>query len=152
MENKMKTWIFDIDGTLANIEHRRKYVSIKPKNWAAFNAGMMYDTINPQVVDLLHLIQTDPSNYVVISSGRGEESRRVTEDWLAKYNISFQKLYMRSTKDNRRDDIVKEEMLAKMISDGFKPYAVIDDRPQVVRMWRKNGLFVFDVNQSGEEF
>ena len=28
--------IFDIDGTIADIEHRRVYVRSKPKNWRAF--------------------------------------------------------------------------------------------------------------------
>jgi hydroxymethylpyrimidine pyrophosphatase-like HAD family hydrolase len=36
----MKTIVCDIDGTVANIEHRRQYVATKPKNWKAFNAGM----------------------------------------------------------------------------------------------------------------
>ena len=29
---------------------------------------------------------------------------------------------------------------------------IFDDRPKVVRMWRENGFFVFDVHQTGEEF
>ena len=40
-----KIIVFDIDGTLANIQHRRQYVASRPKNWAAFNAGMKFDTV-----------------------------------------------------------------------------------------------------------
>jgi len=29
---------------------------------------------------------------------------------------------------------------------------VFDDRKRVVDMWRRNGIWVFDCNQSGQEF
>lgn len=34
---------FDIDGTLANIEHRLDCVRTKPKNWKAFDAAIFVD-------------------------------------------------------------------------------------------------------------
>ena len=40
-----KVIVFDIDGTVANITHRRHWVATKPKNWGAFNAGMAQDTV-----------------------------------------------------------------------------------------------------------
>ena len=36
-----KVIVFDIDGTLANIEHRRAFVATKPKNWKAFTAALI---------------------------------------------------------------------------------------------------------------
>jgi hydroxymethylpyrimidine pyrophosphatase-like HAD family hydrolase len=36
---------FDIDGTLANIEHRLDYVRSKPKNWKAFDSGIPNDVV-----------------------------------------------------------------------------------------------------------
>jgi predicted kinase len=47
---------------------------------------------------------------------------------------------MRPEKDTRVDHIVKEEMLDKIIADGYDPFLVIDDRPSVVAMWRRRGL------------
>lgn len=41
--------VFDIDGTLANIEHRLDYVRSKPKNWKAFDAGIPNDKVNEPV-------------------------------------------------------------------------------------------------------
>jgi len=40
----MTTVIFDVDGTLANCEHRMHWIRHRPKNWAAFNRAMPYDT------------------------------------------------------------------------------------------------------------
>ena len=47
-----KVIVFDIDGTLANIEHRRSFVATKPKNWKAFNAGIVNDTPHEDLVEL----------------------------------------------------------------------------------------------------
>jgi hypothetical protein len=53
-------------------------------------------------------------------------------------------LYMRQDGDFRRDDIVKQEILDKYI-DKDRVLFVLDDRDQVVDMWRRNGLTCFQV-------
>jgi hypothetical protein len=60
---------------------------------------------------------------------------------------------MRSKEDFRSDDIVKRELLDDVVADyGKKPDMVFEDRPRVVKMWRDNGIFVFDVKQKDEDF
>jgi 3-dehydroquinate dehydratase-2 len=49
--------VFDIDGTLANIEHRLDYVRSKPKNWKAFDAGIPNDKVNPHVAEVFHSLR-----------------------------------------------------------------------------------------------
>jgi hypothetical protein len=150
--------VFDIDGTLANIEHRLDYVRSKPKNWKAFDAGIPNDKVNEPVAAIFRtfLTRVGLGNAVdiVLASGRNERSRQATEDWLYENGlIGYQKLYMRKADDFRGDDIVKQEILADIVRDfGRKPDMVFDDRPRVVRMWRRNGIFVFDVYQGEEDF
>ena len=146
--------VFDIDGTLANIEHRLDYVRSKPKNWKAFDAGIPNDRVNKQVAEMFRLISRDPQHTVVLASGRNERSRQATEDWLEVNGLgNYDKLYMRKTDDYRADDIVKQEILEQIINDfGQKPDMVFDDRPRVVEMWRDNGIFVFNVYQGTEDF
>lgn len=137
-------FIFDIDGTLANVEHRRIYIANKPKNWNAWNAGMHLDTPNETIVTLLKCIAKSAEHKVVICSGRGEEHREVTEKWLFDnqiyFGVDYQKLYMRPAKDNRKDSIVKLELLEQMRKDGYDPVLAFDDRNQVVDAWRSAGL------------
>ena len=38
-------------------------------------------------------------------------------------------------------------MLTKMKKDGFDPIMAVDDRQQVVDMWRANGLTVLQVDE-----
>jgi phosphoglycolate phosphatase-like HAD superfamily hydrolase len=144
---------FDIDGTLVNIEHRLDYVRCKPKNWAAFDAGIPNDKVNEPVAEVLRQM-AKTRNTIILASGRNERSRQATVDWLRNKGLNmYQKLYMRKADDFRADDIVKQEILDEIIRDyGKKPDMVFDDRPRVVRMWRDNGIFVFNVYQGEEDF
>lgn len=159
----MRTIIVDIDGTLADIAHRRHYVASKPKNWKAFNAAMPGDILNEDIADLVRLIwlghdQPDRQEVaVILASGRGEESRQITTDWLLAHNIwpevtdpnwvfpkpplfTYKRLYMRPAGDNRSDVIVKREILDQIKRDGYEPFMALDDRDGVVAMWREAGL------------
>ena len=146
--------VFDIDGTLANIEHRLDYVRSKPKNWPAFDAGIPNDTVNPHVAEAFHSLKA-AGNEIIFASGRNERSRDATMKWLQDnrfWNYTA-KLYMRKADDFRGDDIVKREILDEIVADwGRKPDMVFDDRPRVVRMWRDEGIFVFNVYQGEEDF
>jgi hydroxymethylpyrimidine pyrophosphatase-like HAD family hydrolase len=146
--------VFDIDGTLANIEHRLDYVRSKPKNWKAFDAGIPNDKVNQPVAMMFWALQEQEIHNIVLASGRNERSRQATEQWLTQNALGgYQKLYMRKADDFRSDDTVKQEMLYEIIADyGRKPDMVFDDRPRVVRMWRNNGIFVFNVYQGDEDF
>ena len=147
--------VFDIDGTLANIDHRLDYVRSKPKNWKAFDAGIPNDKVNLPVAEIFWSLKEVVGNDIIFASGRNERSRQATEDWLQDNNLwdYHSKLYMRKADDFRSDDIVKQEILDQIIADyGKKPDMVFDDRPRVVRMWRDNGIFVFNVYQDEDDF
>lgn len=134
--------IFDIDGTLANCDHRIHWVRSKPKNWPAFSRAMKDDTPNWDIIWLLQSVWMAGAT-ILIASGRSEDDRAVTEKWLnevAKIPDKYTKLYMRASKDYRSDDIVKSEILDQMRTDGYNPTMAIDDRQQVVDMWRRRGL------------
>ena len=45
--------VCDLDGTLANCEHRVHHVQNKPKNWDAFYAGVREDEVNVPVLHVL---------------------------------------------------------------------------------------------------
>lgn len=136
------TVIFDIDGTLANCEHRVHWVRTRPSNWAAFNRAMHWDTPNTDIVWLLKSLHAAGAT-ILIASGRGEENREVTETWLrdvAGIAGLYDKLYMRAAGDSRSDVIVKSQILDQMRQDGYTPTMAVDDRASVVAGWRARGL------------
>jgi hypothetical protein len=146
--------VFDIDGTLANIEHRVGFVRTKPKNWKAFDAGIPNDKVNPHVAAVFNALYNEGHD-IVFASGRSEDTRDATVAWLEANGFWWPAahLYMRKSGDYRGDDIVKREILEQIVR-GFnrKPDMVFDDRPRVVRMWREEGIFVFNVYQGDEDF
>lgn len=143
--NRVKCILFDLDGTLCDVEHRRKYVQIEPKNWDAFNSACVLDGPNLHVLYIHNLIK-DFGHKIIYCSGRAGEYRPQTLEWLKKIGVSDPDLRMRKEKDRRSDDIVKKEILDSILEDGFDPIFAVDDRDQVVRMWRENGVPCFQCN------
>jgi hypothetical protein len=151
----MKTLIvFDIDGTVADIEHRRGYVRSNPKNWKAFEAAMIQDDVIKPVKNVFKRFVDDPNVNIVFASGRGEQDRAKTVQWLFENGFGgYRKLYMRPARDYRPDYEIKQEILNEIVREfGKKPDFAFDDRKQVVDMWIENGIFVFDVSQGKGDF
>ena len=69
------------------------------------------------------------------------------DHWLSCADIEDDQweLFMREADDNRKDSIIKEEIYNKVIKPRYNIKLVLDDRNQVVDMWRNIGLPCFQV-------
>ncbi len=134
--------ICDIDGTLALFGDASPY-----------DRDFSKDILNLPVRDLLCLY--NKTCKVILVSGRKDKYREQTEDWLNHNAVPFDFLYMRKTQPDGiqepKDDIIKKEIYEEYIKGKYNIEFVIDDRPRIIRMWRDEGLFVFDVGD-GMEF
>jgi len=134
------TVLFDIDGTLANVDHRRVFLTEGKPDWGTFNALMGNDIPNYPVVSLYIALWESEKYELILLSGRQEEHRELTERWLISNEIPFGRLLMRPAKDYRPDEIVKEDMLNKLLDEGHEILFTVDDRQKVVDMWRSKGI------------
>lgn len=126
--------LVDIDGTLAWKGDRDVY-----------DASKAYlDTPNPAVVAVVESVEVD---MVIVMSGRQEKDRAVTEDWLMTHGIRYDALYMRPTGDQRKDSVVKQELYETYVEGRYNVLFVLDDRQQVVDMWRRLGLQCWQVQE-----
>lgn len=131
--------IFDIDGTLADCSHRLRHLANNKRDWPAFFAEMDRDQpIEPVCWLLLALLDRDTT--ILLTTGRPENYRTVTEAWLERAGLAWHRLYMRPENDTRPDHVVKSQILDGILADGFEPILVVDDRQSVVDMWRERGL------------
>ncbi|WP_428966447.1 phosphatase domain-containing protein [Micromonospora fluostatini] len=73
---------------------------------------------------------------IILMSGRDERCRRQTEAYLGLHDIPSDGLFMRTAKDNRKDSVVKHELYHRWIEPVYDVQLVVDDRQQVVDMWR----------------
>jgi hypothetical protein len=132
--------LFDIDGTLALIGHRRPLLDGDKPDWRSFNGKMGDDTPNRPVVELYKTLWDSQKYHLILVSGRGEEYRQLTETWLTWNLIPFERLLMRPRNDFRADVAVKHEILFQLKAEGKKILFVVDDRNSVVDMWRDNNI------------
>jgi hypothetical protein len=132
-----KVIICDIDGTLALLGDRDRYDPTTGE-----------DLLNNPIANILKVYNNQnlfPVELVLVS-GREDKYRDITEKWLTKHGITHYKgLYMRKTGDFRKDTIVKKELYEKYIKGKYDVLFVLDDRDQVVRMWRDEGLTCLQV-------
>lgn len=135
----MRCYIFDIDGTIADCGHRLPHIQKTPKDWRAFFAACSDDAPIPHVIELAQDLAENGAAIVYVS-GRSDECREATMDWLSLHDLPAGSLYMRKAGDHRNDDILKGELLANLLADGFKPVMAFDDRNRVVATWRAHGV------------
>lgn len=190
--------IFDLDGTLADCEHRRHFIdrlkdhpdyyrkpcescrdgshhAIDPQyhkitqeiwkpDWQSFDESCDKDRPILPMIDMLQDLHRCERE-VQIWSGRSELVREKTIKWLTDHaGIDFcsdfcvmEDLKMRPIGDNTPDYQLKERWLDDHIASMGNQIAhdiefVFDSDPRSIDMWRRRDIFVFDVNQSGQEF
>jgi predicted kinase/uncharacterized HAD superfamily protein len=135
--------IVDVDGTLADASHRIHYLKGK-KDWKAFFDAMGDDALHTDIRRLVELFRF--SGYtIILLSGRPEDYRRITENWLQKHNVRYDFLFMRKFNDKRQDSIIKPELYRSYVAPFFRVDYVLDDRNSVVQAWRNLGLRVLQV-------
>ncbi len=130
---KPQAIICDVDGTVALMHGNRtpfewdKVWSDKPNDW---------------VIDLIEsycLIQKayNKDSNLIFLSGRCDVCFDDTKEWLEKYfHIPFE-LYMRpKAQEFEKDAKIKHEIYINEIKPNYDVRFVIDDRKQVVDMWR----------------
>lgn len=135
----MKCYLVDIDGTIANTEHRIHYITNGHKDWSKWHANAHKDEPITEIIDILEMASANGIK-IVLCTARDEKCRQDTIDWLKANKVSYDALYMRKLGDRRDDDICKFELLEQIYEDGYEPILVFDDRDRVVKMWRAAGL------------
>lgn len=146
-------YIFDLDGTLALIDHRRPILdnTDNPHRWDDFYRACVRDIPNRRVIQIMHQLML--CNEVHIWSGRSEIVRAETMEWLmqntffiGRKDINDKRIKMRPENDYTPDEILKEQWLNQLSGEDRERLAgIFDDREKVVQMWRRNGLTCFQV-------
>lgn len=132
---KIPAIIVDVDGTLAKRAEVR----------GPFDYDLSHmDEPYADIFELVNLYKL--ANYkILVVSGREDICREITGEWLLRHGLRYDELFMRKASDYRQDAIVKQEIYQNLIAPFYDIRVVIDDRVQVVVMWRSLGLRVLQV-------
>lgn len=140
----MKYIVCDIDGTCSNSTHRLHLIKNKPKDWKKFNDLVGQDGVHEDIRELVWYLMGNVHHRLVYMSGRLERTRAETMVWLSRNLFppvnSVTSLYMRPNDDYRKDCVVKWELAQKAGLTPENTFLVLDDRDQVVQMWRERGF------------
>jgi len=136
--------LVDVDGTIA-LHNRGAF------EWDK----VITDIPNKPVIDLVKSLLYNDGQQVIFLSGRDGVCKEDTVEWLKKQfpildvgsNKGFHEefLFMRQEGDTRRDSIVKRELFDNHIRNNYYVWLVLDDRDQVVKMWRQMGFTCLQV-------
>lgn len=127
---KPTAMLVDVDGTVALRGDRG------PFDWARVGE----DLPNHPVIAMVRALAREVDK-VIFVSGRPDECYDTTAAWLAQHVYPpTDGLIMRQTGDHRIDALVKLEIFDRELRDNLDVRYAVDDRNQVVSMWRALGI------------
>ncbi|PTB97323.1 polynucleotide kinase [Marivirga lumbricoides] len=128
--------ICDLDGTLAIMNGRNPFDASSCEN----------DLLNEPIAEIVRNYYQN-GTAIIMLSGRTDNYMEETKRWLEKNEIPYHKLLMRKKGDSRKDAIIKKEIVNAEIKNKYFVRFVLDDRNQVVDMWRNEiGYACLQVN------
>ena len=140
MTDRPPAVIVDVDGTLVDVSGVRHYVLEDPrrKDFHHFHLAAMFC---PPIASTVALVRAlwGSGVTVYIVTARKRRWLRHTQDWLWKHSIGYDALFMRADDDDRRDVLVKADILDDILTRHDVVLAV-DDNPAVIALWQERGI------------
>lgn len=132
-----KIIICDIDGTIANNDHRQHLLK-KFKDWDKFFSQLHLDEPYFEIIEKIKEFKKNGKEIVFIT-GRPERYRDETNSWLEKYFKFNYELLMRPNNETRSKIIVK----TNIFKQNFSPEEikiVFENDNALIKLWRSFGL------------
>lgn len=145
MDKKRKAWLFDVDGTLANVDSILHHVVNKDRtsdkfkrDFDAFHADSVHVPPHKEVVEMVWKAIKEGYDILVVTARR-EEWRAHTAFWMKKNDIPHDALFMRQDDDYRPDYEVKKDILVH-INRFWEIVHAVDDNPKILKLWEENDI------------
>src|ERR1700676_754599 len=137
--------LFDVDNTLANMDHRLHYMEREHVDWDEFEDEAVYDApIIPTIVAAQ--AYKAMGKQVWCWTGRRERIRSLTEVWLRINGVPFEQLLMKPMDEETPTELLKLRWLQHGPVPSDRVICAYDDDPTVVKVLREKGnLLVFRV-------
>lgn len=140
--------IVDYDGTLSNGMHRLHLLPTKDlhltESWLEFNAAAKDDTPFNDTIAIVNSLWV-VGHAIIILTGRSDEVEAESYAWLDKHGVKYDFMIMRRASDNRKDTVIKEEVLRAIGLGNI--VCAFDDSPNVIRHFRDMGITTYAVTE-----
>lgn len=151
---------FDLDGTLADVNHRLHYIRPNPpidpvtgkkvkRRFDLFHAACVDDGLIEPVAYFYRMFVADPNTTVVVLSGRDNATMYQTVNWFEENLLPQPDELILKQGDQYTPDVEQKRIQAERLEKKYgRPIdMVFEDRDRVVAMWKERGTFVFNVDQ-----
>lgn len=138
--------IVDIDNTLS-INKKRYELATKSDGSIDWDVLYDYDNVisdepNYPMIETVNGLHSKYEIYIL--TGRPQMIFNSTYDWLEKYGVNFDALFMRSEENHYIKDV---ELKQKLYNDFIKDevFCAFDDRQDIIDLWTSLGIPSFKV-------
>lgn len=140
-----------MDGTAVDVTGIRHYLDLsaaaegrrRRADYTAFHAASALMPPHVEVLRIMHWLH-DAGIALMVTTARSERWRYLSEVWLGKWGAPPHAMWMRRWGDLRRDREVKRDIL-RQIERTHEVVLTVDDNPDIVALWREEGLPVVRV-------
>ena len=139
--------VFDLDGTLADIEHRAHLIHREKKDWDSFFDKCHLDSPIWSGIGVYRALMRE-DYHVQIWTGRSDVVENKTLDWIIRHvqnDFKKRNLKMRPSGFHIPDHILKQQWLTELRAKGGNVDLAFEDRSRVVQMWRNHGVSCYQV-------
>jgi hypothetical protein len=135
----------DLDSTLADTRHRHGLVNPNgPTDWVAYSMACPDDPPVAPVAALVRILAW--THRIVIVSGRDEQARALTEEWLARHDIPWFALYLDDHRHEHETHEAYKVATIQHVDEVWGPVAFhVDDWPPVSLACRAAGIHCITV-------
>ena len=131
--------IFDMDGTLCDVTSVRHYVlDRRRRNYHAFHYLSIFCPPHEWVKAEAHKHHAEGTINLVVTARR-EQWGYLTEGWLIQNDIPHRSIHMRKQDDDRKDKIIKSEILDGLL-DRYDIVHAYDDNPSIIELWAERNI------------
>lgn len=127
---RIPTVIFDIDNTILYHTNR------SPFDWSDLSGDILIPGMD-YLIDMFNFYDY----YIIIMTGRPENVRSQTEEWLSKNGIIYDKLIMKP-EQFEKSFIFKQRELVQL-SEKYDVKFVFDDDTKCANMYKENNIIIF---------
>lgn len=132
---KPKAFLFDLDGTVYHMNDKR----------GPYDHNVDVDDPDQVIQEIVNVLAMSGEYVVIAMSGRKTATRQTTIECMERDGLCYDELFMRADGDDRPDNLIKADLFNEHVRDNFDVQFVLDDRDQVVDMWRRMGLKTLQV-------
>lgn len=139
--------IVDLDGTLSLNNSGRPWYG------AGYEKRLHEDDVNYTVERVMNaMVSRGVVDHILFVSGRAEVGRAATSQWIfdnTYFTVGSESssLFMRADGDFRPDHVIKREIYDEHIRDAYDVFVALDDRPEMIELWRSLDIPAWQVNE-----